>query len=59
MRLTDIGTSDALDGRVEVVECVTLHDLRADLAAHAERREAALDGDEAVRLLDRGDDLRE
>ena len=44
----DVGTSDTLDGRVEVIEGLALDNLSADLAANTERREATLDDDDAV-----------
>ena len=37
-----IGTSDTLNGCVEIIESLALDDLRADLAADTEAREAAL-----------------
>ena len=43
-----VSTSDTLDGCVEVVEALSLNNLRADLAAHAEPGEAALGSDQAI-----------
>ena len=43
-----VGTSDTLDGRVEVVERLALDDLRADLAADTEGGEATLDDEESA-----------
>mmetsp|Transcript_14404 Transcript_14404/g.51208 ORF Transcript_14404/g.51208 Transcript_14404/m.51208 type:complete len:421 (+) Transcript_14404:49-1311(+) len=52
----DVRAGDALDGCVEVVKGLRLHDDGAELRGDAALRPALLDGDEAVRLLDRADD---
>lgn len=49
LRGGDIGTGDPLDGCVEVVERVRLHDLSADFGTDAECWETALDSHEPVR----------
>ena len=43
-----VGTSYTLNRRVEVVECLALNDLRADLAANTECGETTLDDDNAA-----------
>lgn len=48
----DVGLGDAMDGRVEVIKGLRLHDLRTDLGTDAEHREAALYCHNVVRLLD-------
>ena len=44
----NIGASDTFYRCIEVVECLALNDLGADLTANAERREAALNSQQPV-----------
>jgi hypothetical protein len=47
-RSGNIGTSDALHRRIEVVKGFTFDNLGTDLRAYTERRETALDGDQSL-----------
>ncbi len=47
-RSGNIGTSDTLHRRIEVVKGFTLNDLGADLRAYTERRETTLAGDQSL-----------
>ena len=47
-RSGNIGTSDALHRRIEVVKGFTLDNLGANLRAYTERRETTLNGDQSL-----------
>lgn len=58
-RSRKIGTSDSLDGSIEVVESLGFHDLGADLRSDTESRESSLNSNQSSENETRSARVRE